>query len=72
MTRGGASAFQRPTLPDESRSLTTSSAKLAGCSTILVYRGTKLSFAFHETERPVRTATVNQVREPIYRTSSSR
>ena len=27
---------------------------------------------FHETERPVRTASVNQVREPIYRTSAGR
>jgi hypothetical protein len=27
---------------------------------------------FHETERPVRTASVNQVREPIYRTSARR
>ena len=27
---------------------------------------------FHETERPVRTASVNQVRQPIYRTSSGR
>ena len=27
---------------------------------------------FHETERPVRTASVNQVREPIYRTSTGR
>jgi tetratricopeptide (TPR) repeat protein len=27
---------------------------------------------FHETKRPVRTASVNQVREPIYRTSAGR
>ena len=27
---------------------------------------------FHETERPVRTASVNQVRQPIYRSSSGR
>jgi tetratricopeptide (TPR) repeat protein len=27
---------------------------------------------FHETERPVRTASVNQVRQPIYRTSAGR
>ena len=27
---------------------------------------------FHETERPVRTASVNQVREPIYATSQGR
>ena len=27
---------------------------------------------FHETERPIRTASVNQVREPIYRTSTGR
>ena len=27
---------------------------------------------FHETERPVRTASVNQVREPIYRSSVGR
>ncbi len=27
---------------------------------------------FHETERPVRTASANQVREPIYRTSAGR
>ena len=27
---------------------------------------------FHETERPVRTASVNQVREPLYRTSAGR
>lgn len=27
---------------------------------------------FHETERPVRTASVNQVREPIYRASDRR
>jgi tetratricopeptide (TPR) repeat protein len=27
---------------------------------------------FHETERPVRTASVNQVREPIYRSSAGR
>ena len=27
---------------------------------------------FHETERPVRTASVNQVRQPIYRTSTGR
>lgn len=27
---------------------------------------------FHETERPVRTASVNQVREPLYRTSKGR
>jgi tetratricopeptide (TPR) repeat protein len=27
---------------------------------------------FHETERPIRTASVNQVREPIYRTSAGR
>jgi tetratricopeptide (TPR) repeat protein len=27
---------------------------------------------FHETQRPVRTASVNQVREPIYRTSTGR
>jgi tetratricopeptide (TPR) repeat protein len=27
---------------------------------------------FHETERPVRTASVHQVREPIYRTSAGR
>jgi tetratricopeptide (TPR) repeat protein len=28
--------------------------------------------SFHETKRPVRTASVNQVREPIYRTSAGR
>jgi tetratricopeptide (TPR) repeat protein len=27
---------------------------------------------FHETERPIRTASVNQVREPLYRTSAGR
>jgi hypothetical protein len=27
---------------------------------------------FHETERPVRTASVNQVRQPIYRSSAGR
>jgi len=27
---------------------------------------------FHETERPVRTASVNQVRQPLYRSSSGR
>ena len=27
---------------------------------------------FHKTDRPVRTASVNQVREPIYRTSAGR
>ena len=27
---------------------------------------------FHETERPVRTASVNQVRQPIYRASVGR
>ena len=27
---------------------------------------------FHETERPVRTASVNQVRQPLYRTSAGR
>jgi hypothetical protein len=27
---------------------------------------------FHETQRPVRTASVNQVRQPIYRTSAGR
>jgi hypothetical protein len=27
---------------------------------------------FHETKRPVRTASLNQVREPIYRTSTGR
>jgi hypothetical protein len=27
---------------------------------------------FHETKRPVRTASVNQVRQPIYRTSAGR
>jgi hypothetical protein len=27
---------------------------------------------FHETEQPVRTVSVNQVREPIYRTSAGR
>jgi hypothetical protein len=27
---------------------------------------------FYETQRPVRTASVNQVREPIYRTSRGR
>ena len=27
---------------------------------------------FHETERPVRTASVNQVRQPIYKTSTGR
>ncbi len=27
---------------------------------------------FHETERPIRTASVNQVREPIYKTSTGR
>jgi hypothetical protein len=41
-------------------------AKHGGCSiheTVL---------RFHETERPVRTASVNQVRQPIYRTSAGR
>jgi tetratricopeptide (TPR) repeat protein len=32
----------------------------------------KTVLRFHETERPVRTASVNQVREPIYRTSAGR
>ena len=27
---------------------------------------------FHETERPVRTASVNQVRQPVYSTSTRR
>jgi hypothetical protein len=27
---------------------------------------------FHENERPVRTASVNHVRQPIYRTSAGR
>jgi hypothetical protein len=33
-------------------------------------RGRRL--AFHETRRPVRTASVTQVREPIYRRSLAR
>jgi hypothetical protein len=32
----------------------------------------KAVLSFHETDRPVRTASVNQVREPIYRTSAGR
>ena len=28
--------------------------------------------AFHETKRPVRTASVNQVRQPVYKTSAGR
>jgi hypothetical protein len=31
-----------------------------------------LVIRFHETERPVRTASVNQLRQPIYRSSSGR
>ena len=27
---------------------------------------------FHETKRPIRTASANQVREPLYRTSAGR
>ena len=52
--------------------MTTSSAKRGGCSITLGLPWDETVLRFHKTDRPVRTASVNQVREPIYRTSAGR
>ena len=48
------------------------SGRRGACSNSSACRGTRRCCKFHETERPVRTASVNQVRQPIYRTSAGR
>ena len=55
-----------------SGSWTISRRRRAGWCRPVVWSGNRLCLDFHKTARPVRTASVTQVRQPLYRNAFGR